>query len=268
MKAKAAAFFEHFSSFGLLRFDSESALPVSQTCTVTMQVTGKSMEPTLKIVDDDIHEYTFNAYDISIIAFRRNFEIIYEPSQTLSVHQVGQRFKYRYLVNGSFFEWSGEHAGWLSISGNNLTPLKHDRQLTHVAVLKTTTSELVLKSAELWKPSMSDKANLEFQTGPLVIQANVPDMSLISQSINGLRAHQRTLLGFTEEDITKFFITVRKPERLDTLAEYLLKLSIFEGKTLSVINLDGGPSVALYTQAHPELNHNRDAVLPILFALK
>jgi hypothetical protein len=82
-------------------------------------------------VDDDVHAYMFDAYDISIIAFRGNFEIVYEPSQTLSIHEVGQSFKYRYLVNGSFFEWSGKHAGWLSISGNNLMRLKPDRQLTH-----------------------------------------------------------------------------------------------------------------------------------------
>ena len=226
------------------------------------------MEPALKIVDDDIYAYTFDAYDMSIIAFRSNFEIVYEPSQRLSIHQVGQNSRYRYVVNGSFFEWSGEHAGWLSISGNNLMPLKHDRQLTHIAILNTTTSELVFKSAELWKSSMSDKANIEFQTGPLVIQSNVLDMPFIRQSINGLRTHQRTLLAYTEEDAMKFFITVRKPERLDKLGEYLLKLSIFEGKTLSVVNLDGGRSVALDTRAHPEMNHNERAVLPILFALR
>jgi Phosphodiester glycosidase len=229
---------------------------------------NKSMEPTLKIVDNDIYAYTFDRYDISIIAFRSNFEIIYEPSQTLSVHEVRQSFKYRYLVNGSFFEWSGKHAGWLSISGNNLMPLKHDRQLTHIATLNTITGEMVFKAAELWGPSMSDKANIGFQTGPLVIQANVLDMPAIRQSINGLNSHQRTLLGYTEEDRMKFFITVRKPERLDKLGEYLLKLSIFKGKMLFVINLDGGPSVALETLAHPEMNHNGGAVLPILFALR
>jgi hypothetical protein len=131
------------------------------------------MEPASKFVDDDIHAYTFDAYEISILAFRSNFEIVYEPSQALSIHEVGRRFKYRYLVNGSFFEWSGEHAGWLSISGNNLSPFKRDRQLTHIAILNTTTSKMVFVSAELWEPSMSDKANIEFQTGPLVIQANV-----------------------------------------------------------------------------------------------
>lgn len=229
---------------------------------------SNSMEPTLKIVDDDILAYTFDAHDISMIAFRSNFEIVYEPSQRQSIHQVGQSFKYRYLVNGSFFEWSGKHAGWLSISGSNLMPLKHDRQLTHVAILNTTTSEMGFKSAELWRTSMSDKANIEFQTGLLVIQANVLDLPSIRQSINGLRSHQRTLLACTEEDKMKFFITVRKPERLDKLGEHLLKVSMFEGKTLSVINLDGGPSVALDSQAHPELNHNGDAVLPILFALR
>lgn len=233
-----------------------------------MKVIGKSMEPTLKIVDNDIQAYTFDPYGISIIAFRTNFEIVYEPTQKLSIHQVGQSFHYRYLVNGSFFEWSGKHAGWLSTSGNNLMPLKQDRQLTHIAILNTTTSEMVFKLAELWEPSMSNKANIEFQTGPMVIQANVLDMQSICQSINGLRSHQRTLLGYTEEDRMKFFITVRKPEPLDKLGEELLKLSIFEGKTLSVINLDGGPSVALDSQAHPQINHNQDAVLPILFGLK
>lgn len=229
---------------------------------------SNSMEPTLKIVDVDIYVYTFDTYNISIVAFRTIFEIVYEPSQTLSIHQVGQNFKYRYLVNGSFFEWSGKHAGWLSISGNKHMPWKHDRQLTHIAILNTTTGEMVFKSAELWEPSMSDKANIEFQTGPLVIQGNVLDMPSIRQSINGQRSHQRTLLGYTKEDKMKFFITVRKPERLDKLGEYLLKLSIFEAKTLSVINLDGGPSVALHTQAHPEMNHNGGAILPILFALR
>ncbi len=241
---------------------------VSQIYAVTMKMIGKSMEPAWKIVENGIHAYTFDAYGISIIAFPTNFEIVYEPAQRLSIHQVGQSFKYRYLVNGSFFEGSGEHAGWLSISGNNLMPLKPDRQLTHIAILNTTTSELVFRSAELWKPSMSDKANIEFQTGPLVIESNVLDMPSIRQSINGLRSHQRTLLAYTETDMMKFFITVREPERLDKLGEDLLKLSIFEGKTLSVINVDGGPSVALDSQAYPEMNHNQDAVLPILFALR
>ncbi len=226
------------------------------------------MEPSLKIVDDDIHAYTFDVYDMSILAFRSNFEIVYEPLQTVSMHQVGQNFQYRYLVNGSFFEWSGEHAGWLSISGNNLMPLKQDPQLTHVAILNSTTSELVFKSADLWKPAMSGKSNLEFQTGPLVIQFDVLNMPFIRQSINGLRSHPRTLLAYTEEDRMKFFIIVRKPERLDKLGEYLLKLSIFEGKTLSVLNLDGGPSVALDSRTHPEMNHNGGAVLPILFGLR
>ena len=226
------------------------------------------MEPTLKLVDDDILVYRFSAYNISIIAFRNNFDIVYEPTQTLSIHKVGQSFKYRYLVNGSFFEWSGEHAGWLSILGNHRTPLKQDRQLTHIAMLNTITGEMFFKATELWEPSMSDKVNLEFQAGPLVIQANVLDMPSIHQSINGLRSHQRTLLAYTEEHKMKFFIVVRKPERLDTLGEYLLTLSIFDGKTLSVINLDGGPSVALDIQAHPEMNHNENAILPILFSLK
>ena len=226
------------------------------------------MEPTLKFVDDDIHAYMFDTYGMSIIAFRSNFEIVYKPSQSLSLYQIRQRFSYRYLVNGSFFEWSGVHTGWLSIAGDNLMRWKHDRQLTHLAILNTITGKMSFRSAESWEPSMSDKAHLEFQTGPLVIRANELDLASIRQSINGLRSHRRTLLAYTEEDGMKFFITVREPERLDKLGESLLRLSTFEGKTLFALNLDGGPSVALDSQAHPEMNYNENAVLPILFALQ
>jgi exopolysaccharide biosynthesis protein len=226
------------------------------------------MEPTSTIVDDNIRAYTFDTYDVSIIAFQRNFEIIYKPAPMLSIREVGRRSNYRYLINGSFFEWTGKHAGWLSIAGHKFAPFKRDRQLTHIAILNTITSAMDFKPAEVWEPSMSEESNIEFQTGPLVILTNELDTPSISKSINGLSSHKRTLLGYTEEDKMKFFITVKKSERLDTLGEYLLKLSLFEGKTLSVVNLDGGPSVALATETHPELNHNEHAVLPILFALR
>lgn len=226
------------------------------------------MEPTLQIVDDGIHAYTFDPYGISVIAFPGNFEIIYNPAPTVSIREAGRKFNYRFVINGSFFEWNGKHAGWLSSLGNKLAPYKRDRQLTHIASLNTLTNTMTFHSAETWDSSLSDKANLEFQTGPLVLQDNILDASSINRSINGLSPHQRTLLGYIKEDHTKFFITVRKPERLDTLGEHLLKLSIFEGKTLSVINLDGGPSVALAAMQHPELNHNAQAVLPILFAVR
>jgi hypothetical protein len=36
---------------------------------VTLMVNGKSMEPTSTIVENDIHVYTFNALDTSILHF-------------------------------------------------------------------------------------------------------------------------------------------------------------------------------------------------------
>ena len=226
------------------------------------------IEPSMKWIENDFHAYSFDLFQISVIAFRDNFEVIYDPTQSQSVQQIIGHFKYRCLVNGSFFEWSGQHAGWLSVLGNHFTPLKQDRQLTHVAILNSLTSEVTFLEAESWEPSLSSETNIEFQTGPLVLQANQLDEASIQCSINGLRSHRRTLLAFTHEDGLKYFITVREPERLDILGRHLLKLSIFEAKKLSVINLDGGPSVALTSRITPKLNYNEDAILPILLALK
>ena len=55
---------------------------------------------------------------------------------------------------------------------------------------------------------------------------------------------------------------------LDELGHYLTSLAVFANKRLDVVNLDGGPSVALYVEKYPELNYNAEARLPILLGVK
>jgi hypothetical protein len=65
-----------------------------------------------------------------------------------------------------------------------------------------------------------------------------------------------------------FLITVRSRVSLDSLANYLLSLSLFASHRLDVVNLDGGSSVALFVQNHPELNYNESSHLPMLIGVK
>ena len=223
---------------------------------------GKTIE------DDKIIVYNSDLYDITVVGFKSNFDIVYEPQQPSSLKQAGQKQPYLYIINGSYFEGSRVHAGWLSIFGVEQTPLKKDRQLTHMAVLDTTSGRVDFYGLDVWDTSWTRAETIEFQTGPLVIDSNSLDTLSINASINGKSAHLRTLLAYTAEDTMKYFIISRQPGSLDQMGEYLLSLPLFQGKTLSVMNLDGGSSTALFSQKHPELNFNVKRPLPILLGIK
>ena len=151
--------------------------------------------------------------------------------------------------------------------GEQLTPLKPDRQLSHIVRFNPKTAVLDFVDAKRFQPS-TQNTEIEFQTGPLIVANNKVTTDYIRQSINGLSPFARTLLAYTEEDRKKYFIIAQKIVKLDQLANDLLTLSVFSGKTLHVVNLDGGPSVALHSKTHPELNFNESAVLPIVLGLK
>lgn len=227
----------------------------------------QTVYPDSSFKDGNIMAYKFNNYDMTIVSFVGNFDFIYKPSQVESVKNVATKSNYKYMVNGSFFEESKEHAGWLSVLGQQQTPIKEDKQLSHIISFNPNTEVLSFVEAKLFQTS-TKKTDIEFQSGPLIIDSNKVTKKYINQSINGLLLFERTLLAYTEEDQRKYFIITKKNVKLDELADYLLKLSVFSGKTLYVVNLDGGSSVALYSQTHPELSFNETAILPILLGLQ
>lgn len=229
---------------------------------------GHSTVETAVFMDGDILVQNDNTYGLTLIGFKDNFEIIYKPENMLSLGETGEEEPYRYLINGSYFEGSRVHAGWLSIFGNQLTPLKTDQQLGHMAILDTSFRSLDFPELALWDSSLTNPSAIEFQTGPLVIYANDIDTLSIKRSINGMSSHLRTLLAYTEEDGMLYFIITRKVCTLPELGEHLLTLSAFKDKTLHVMNLDGGSSTALYSRNHPGLNYNVNRPLPIMLGLK
>jgi len=220
------------------------------------------------IMDNGILVHNSENFGITIVGFKSNFEIIYEPSQPLSLKEAGEKHPYPYIINGSYFEGSRVHAGWLSIFGVQQTPIKDDRQLSHMAILDTNLRYIDFPDLDLWDSSMTSATSLEFQTGPLVIHANQIDTLSIQASINGVSSRLRTFLAYTDEDDMKYFIIARHAGPLDKMAQHLLSLPVFEGKTLSVVNLDGGSSTALYSRNHPELNFNVNRPLPILLGIR
>ena len=110
-------------------------------------------------------------------------------------------------------------------------------------------------------------STVEFQTGPLVIENGKPSMAFIEGSINGLAKQRRTLLA-TLDTTQLFLVIVREMISLDELARMLPTLSVFKGKRLDVVNLDGGSSTALYSRNFPRLNFNVNDRLPLLIGVR
>ncbi len=238
-------------------------------CTNYFPMIGKpDIENGKTTIENGVLIHSTENYGMTIIGFSEGFDIIYEPTHPISLKEAAEKHPCSYIINGSYFEDSRVHAGWLSIFGAQIAPLKADRQLTHMAVFDPGLGYLDFPSLDLWDSSMTSATSIEFQTGPLVIHANQIDTLSIVASINGGSSHLRTFLAFTEEDAMKYFIITRRTGPLDKMAEHLLSLPVFEGKTLSVMNLDGGSSTALYARMHPELNYNINRPLPILLGIR
>lgn len=238
------------------------------TC-LFLPIFHSNTEPVVRqFKDDEIEVYTDRKYGIVIISFSNTFDVIYHPTKVLPLKDLAQHFEYRYVMNGSFFEGdrlNAKHAGWLSILGMNHSLIKEDPQLSHVVRYNPSSGAIAFLPLEEFDPVRSDNY-IEFQTGPLVLHNNRLAEKSIQESINGLGEYKRALLAYTD-DQQKYFIITKEVVALDDLGEYLLTLPIFSDKILNVINLDGGPSVALYSKDFPELNYNEEDRLPILLTI-
>lgn len=220
------------------------------------------------ILDGNVIIYNSGLYDMTIVGFKGDIEIIYDAENPPTLKQAGQLNDYRYLINGSYFHASREHAGWLSILGTQHAELLDDKQLSHIVVLNKELEYIDFPGLEIWNDSSTSSETIEFQTGPMVVAANTVDTLSINASINGKGAHLRTLLAFTEEDGMRYFIICRDLGPLENIGEHLLSLPVFKDKTLWAVNLDGGSSTALYSRDYPILNFNTERPLPILLGIK
>jgi exopolysaccharide biosynthesis protein len=235
--------------------------------TLSIESTPVTPDSTVTIGDGMVS--VWNHPQMVIVNVPDTIVFCYLPRNAAPLDSIARKERLRCVINGSFFNGvrgNAGHAGWLSLYGLVITPLMDDRQLTHVVRTngsKHMTNFLPVRS---FKRS-SDQGEVEFQTGPLVIENGTIREDLIHSSINGSTAHTRTLLA-TLDHRRCFFITVRERVTLSGLAATLVRLSIFKEGRLDIVNLDGGSSVALYLRDVPTANVNVDDRLPVLIGFR
>ena len=209
-----------------------------------------------------------NANDIYVVKFSEPIKIKYDTSGETSFRNNALLSNFKIAINGGYFRDDLTHAGLLAFDGEIIESLaRTDTQVTHVVVFNSTTNSLDVLLAKDFNLDLAlDKNNLLFQTGPLVIQSNNIQNDFIENSLNGSGKYRRSLLGFTENG-EKFFVATRRTFDLKTLAQKILEFPVFQNTKISVVNLDGGSSVALYAKDNEDFTFGTARELPIILGV-
>lgn len=203
---------------------------------------------------------------LSVVLFKQPLDIYLQNPVTRTLAEVSIDQKYRAAINGSYFTPEYTHAGLFYKNNTTTVPLaKLDRQVSAVVLIASTSVQFV--SVHEFDPQMLASSTMAFQTGPLVISNNTIATTSIDNSLNGQGSYLRTLLGTTESGHA-FFVTIRTRKNLSEIARTVLSLKLFANDTISVVNLDGGPSTALYSPEIPELNFRETKYLPIIIGVR
>jgi uncharacterized protein YigE (DUF2233 family) len=158
-------------------------------------------------------------------------------------------------INSGFFLEDGSHAGLLTVKGFKYVALApNDKQLTHVVKYKDNTISFVPNS----QYTFDSTTDFEFQAGPLFVDNGSIRDELINASPNGNLLTFRSFIGLKTDN--KIFIGVTtKQVELKTLGNELKKLL---GENITVMNLDGGSSVAVYFRDSSLNSFGTSKILP------
>ncbi|MBD3362687.1 hypothetical protein GF362_03130 [Candidatus Dojkabacteria bacterium] len=234
---------------------------------------GTQIPPTYTIYDSGYIIYYYEHLGLTIISTHKEFDFLYHPYMAAKVEEYARFNNFTYVVNGSFYggSWkSCSHAGFLNYYGTHYShfkPPEASNQLTHIVRFIKSENRMEFIDRNDFETNNTDINTLEFQTGPIVMIDRKIQYQYVNPSKNGTKSALRTMLG-TTDGYEKFFIITRKPAKIHEVGDFLLSLELFEGKSLDVINLDGGSSTTLYSKNHPEINFYPYKRLPILVGLR
>ncbi len=231
-------------------------------------VTGESANLSDKTEGTDVSQPLINSWTypdagLTIVQADLPLNFHYDPDREKSLKTLTEEDSACSAINSSYFEADGRHAGLLMIQGLRVAPYKEDRQLSTIVALDPRRAVFEILDAN---PSIEEgvaSGRILFQAGPVLFRKGTYDSVAVGNSVNGNSPHLRTLLAETDGKVCYFIICTREVT-LPELAEHLPRLDCFRGKSLDVVNLDGGSSTALACPGDSVLNFRPDRKLPLV----
>jgi exopolysaccharide biosynthesis protein len=240
------------------------------------QVNGVETEATCQ----ELNEITWCQYAqenavkaINIAIFEKPISISFTKKDATSIQNQAVLSNFALATNGTYYmdtPMNATHSGLLQIDGELISSLAVDptKQLTAVVVYDNEENTLEILSAnDFTVEDYADEKYTLFQTGPVIIKDGEIAEDEISASANGNSKAMRTLLGVLD-DGRRFLLVTRLDFALYDLADTLLKLDVFQGKNMTVVNLDGGSSTAMYSRDLDNFNWRKTTRLPSIIGVE
>lgn len=224
----------------------------------------------INIVDEDPQDdfvfYEDRLNGIRFAVFKLSPTIVYDQNQSKTVRDIGIENNFKILINGGFFNEQNIYAGALEINGEVITqPAPLDTQLSHIVRYNSLSRSFeFIETIDYQRDVSSD---ILFQTGPLFLLNNEIQTKFIDASINGNGEYIRSFVGQIETGEFVAGITTKRIT-LKELSTKMLELPIFKDKSLTLINLDGGSSSALFLGEGNAQNYGQFKILPVLIGFK
>lgn len=237
---------------------------------VRRHLPGSMMIDTPDLIDDDNRGVTWTHAP-------RWFELIYEPYDTPPLSTIATQKNFATLMNGSYFartEWGNYPAWVLYLDGSRYTPFVFDDpQITHVICTDTNGTISFWENKDYTEERLNS-CKTAFQSGPMIYESSGGQKkeNLATKQYIGLPHTRTVMVVFTRTDNTQdvWFLTAYAKMTLAQIRDVVLSETRFYGtyQSLSIMNLDGGSSVAYISQSFPELNFGTNKILPIVLGIK
>jgi len=210
--------------------------------------------------------------DILLYTTTTPFEYIYTQKPTESMGQVLTENGYSFGVNAGYFKGTYSNAtptGLLQIRDTQYSQQSADAQITTFVVLDYEDNSLEFIPNADFNPSNYSSENFTFfQTGPMIIEDSVIINDKITASLNGNGCFYRTFLGYIPEDKLFIYGISTQKVTINQVAEELMDRPEFQGKDFTIVNLDGGPSTAMFSTMSSDQNFNTQKELPLILGVK
>lgn len=204
----------------------------------------------------------YKTKNITIVKFGADYQInLIENLDLETTENVSDAHNCKGVINGGYYLRNYVHAGYLKVDNTEKrSAAPQDPQLTHILSVQNPLQIIPI----------SDIAQINsftaFQTGPLILnQGNVQE-DLIMQSLNGSGNYLRSAIGFTSNNELVLAISTVAID-LTTLSNQITALEELRETEITLINLDGGSSVSLFTES-TEARYGIAKKLPFLLCIK
>lgn len=160
------------------------------------------------------------------------------------------------------------------MDGSRHTPfVSDDPQITHVICTDNNGKINFWENKEYTEERLKT-CQTAFQSGPMIYESSGGQKkeNLAAKQYIGLPHTRTVMVVFTRTDNTQdvWFLTAYTKMTLAQIRDVVLSETRFYGTyhSLSIMNLDGGSSVAYMSQSFPQLNFGTNKILPIVLGIK